>query len=74
MDRVKEQHDAGDIEEPEATENNVSMDVDNDDTMGFIGSLEPSAEDCIGEILGSYGQTTDKKREHHVHAPCRRCP
>jgi hypothetical protein len=27
------------------------MDVDNDDSMGFIGSLEPSAEDFVSEIL-----------------------
>ncbi len=36
------------------------MDVDNEGSMGFTGSLEPSADDCISEFLlqqfGSYGR------------------
>ena len=37
------------------------MDVDGDDAVGFIGSLEPSAEDYVSEILlqqlGSFGRS-----------------
>ena len=42
-------------------ENDESMDVDDNDAMGFIGSLEPSAEDYASEILlqqlGSFGRS-----------------
>ncbi len=59
-DQIHEQIDAGRNEAAESNENAEGMDVDNEDAMGFIGSLEPSADDCISELLlqqlGSYGR------------------
>ena len=59
-DPIHEQIDAGRNEAAESNENAEGMDVDTEDAMGFIGSLEPSADDCISELLlqqlGSYGR------------------
>ena len=47
--------------EPGTAEDDETMDVDNDDSMGFIGSLDPSAEGYVSELLlqqlGSYGRS-----------------
>jgi hypothetical protein len=53
------------------------MDVDDNDAMGFIGSLEPSAEDYASEILlqqlGSSAAATDVKPVPRAHASFQRC-
>ena len=46
---------------PDAAENEEDMEVDHDESMGFIGSLEPSAGDYASELLlqqpGGFGRS-----------------